>query len=210
VKYTNKILKGSLLLASSLMLLSIFNGCSDNDKKETQKQKASEISTGTPQIEVVQNENAHEIKVKEKDTDKSQSKSYYYDYGEKAEYSQDAQPANKDASVRVRPRTSIDANMNIRSPYENIKVSLLVRKLSKKFIVKCSACHNDYANGIIGPSLLGKDSNYIFEKIADFKSGKKSNPLMTDLIKMMNDKEIRAMADEIYNFNKEINKMRNK
>jgi cytochrome c553 len=192
------------------MLLSIFNGCSDNDKKETQKQKASEISTGTPQIEVVQNENAHEIKVKEKDTDKSQSKSYYYDYGEKAEYSQDAQPANKDASVRVRPRTSIDANMNIRSPYENIKVSLLVRKLSKKFIVKCSACHNDYANGIIGPSLLGKDSNYIFEKIADFKSGKKSNPLMTDLIKMMNDKEIRAMADEIYNFNKEINKMRNK
>ena len=210
MKYTNKILKGSLLLASSLMLLSIFNGCSDNDKKETQKQKASEISTGTPQIEVVQNENAHEIKVKEKDTDKSQSKSYYYDYGEKAEYSQDAQPANKDASVRVRPRTSIDANMNIRSPYENIKVSLLVRKLSKKFIVKCSACHNDYANGIIGPSLLGKDSNYIFEKIADFKSGKKSNPLMTDLIKMMNDKEIRAMADEIYNFNKEINKMRNK
>ena len=210
MKYTNKILKGSLLLASSLMLLSIFNGCSDNDKKETKKQKASEVSTGTPQIEVVQNENAHEIKVKEKDTDKSQSKSYYYDYGEKAEYSQDAQPANKDASVRVRPRTSIDANMNIRSPYENIKVSLLVRKLSKKFIVKCSACHNDYANGIIGPSLLGKDSNYIFEKIADFKSGKKSNPLMTDLIKMMNDKEIRAMADEIYNFNKEINKMRNK
>jgi cytochrome c553 len=210
VKYTNKILKGSLLLASSLMLLSIFNGCSDNGKKETQKQKASKVSTGTPQIEVVQNENAHEIKVKEKDTDKSQSKSYYYDYGEKAEYSQDAQPANKDASVRVRPRTSIDANMNIRSPYENIKVSLLVRKLSKKFIVKCSACHNDYANGIIGPSLLGKNSDYIFNKIADFKSGKKSNPLMNDLIKMMSDKEIRVMADEIYNFNKEINKMRNK
>ena len=210
MKYTNKTLKGSLLVASSLMLLSMFNGCSDNDKKEAQKQKASEVSTGTPQIEVVQNENAHEIKVKEKDTDKSQSKSYYYDYGEKAEYSQDAQPANKDASVRVRPRTSIDANMNIRSPYENIKVSLLVRKLSKKFIVKCSACHNDYANGIIGPSLLGKNSDYIFNKIADFKSGKKSNPLMNDLINMMSDKEIRVMANEIYDFNKEINKMRNK
>jgi len=204
----NKIFKNYLLLISSILLLGMINGCSDNNKKESQEQK--ELSTSTPQIEVVQNENAHEIKVQEKESDKNQSKSYYYDYGEKSEYSQDAQPANEDASVRIRPRTSIDANMNIRSPYEKVKVSLLVRKLSKKFIVKCSACHNDYANGIIGPSLLGKDSNYIFKKIADFKSGKKSNPLMNDLVNMMSDKEIRVMADEIYNFNKEINKMRNK
>ena len=206
----NKIFKNYLLLISSLILLGMINGCSDNSKQESHEPKSTELSTTTPQIEVVQNKNAHEIKVKEKESDKSQSKSYYYDYNVKSEYSQNAQPANEDASVRVKPRTSIDANMNIRSPYEKISVSLLVRKLSKKFIVKCSACHNDYANGIIGPSLLGKDSNYIFEKIADFKSGKKSNPLMTDLIKMMSDKEIRAMADEIYNFNKEINKMRNK
>jgi cytochrome c553 len=206
----NKIFKNYLLLISSILLLGMINGCSDNNKKESQEPKSKELSTTTPQIEVVQNENAHEIKVQEKQSDKNQSKSYYYDYGEKSEYSQDAQPANEDASVRIRPRTSIDANMNIRSPYEKVKVSLLVRKLSKKFIVKCSACHNDYANGIIGPSLLGKDSNYIFKKIADFKSGKKSNPLMNDLINMMSDKEIRVMADEIYNFNKEINKMRNK
>jgi cytochrome c553 len=100
--------------------------------------------------------------------------------------------------------------MHIRSPYEKIKVSLLVRKLSKKFIVKCSACHNDYANGIIGPSLLGKDADYIFNKIADFKSGKKSNPLMNDLINMMSEEEIRDMANEIYKFNEEINKMKEK
>jgi cytochrome c553 len=100
--------------------------------------------------------------------------------------------------------------MHIRSPYEKINISLLVKKMSKEFIVKCSACHNDYANGIIGPSLLGRDVDYIFNKIADFKSGKKSNPLMNDLINMMNDEEIRKMATQVYNFNKEIESMRNK
>ena len=100
--------------------------------------------------------------------------------------------------------------MNIRSPYEKLRVSMITNTLSKKFIVKCSACHNNYANGVIGPSILGRDSDYIFNKIADFKSGKKSNPLMNDLIKMMDDKEIREIADEIYQFNLKLNKARNK
>ena len=202
----NKVSTG-LLLASSFFILSL-SGC--GDKAENKTEKKATATNSTPQIEVVKNKNAHEIKVAAKKTDKDQSKSYYYDYGEKAEYSQDAQPANEDASVRIRPRTSIDANMNVRSPYDVIQVSMLVNKLSKKFIVKCSACHNDYANGIIGPSLIERDSNYIYEKIQEFKSGKKSNPLMDDLIHMMSNKEIRLMADEIFKFNKEINKMRNK
>ncbi len=196
-------------LASSFLLVTIFSGCSD-DKNKVDEKKSVEAKTATPKIEIVQNKNIHEIKVEEKKVDKSQSKSYYYDYNINSEYDEKAQPANKDASVRVKPRTMIDANMNIRSPYEKVKVSLLVKRLSKKFILKCSACHNDYANGIIGPSLLGRDSDYIFNKIADFKSGKKSNPLMNDLINMMSEDEIKQLADEIYSFNKEIKKMRNK
>ena len=199
------------MLASSLLVLSIFNGCSDSEKKaETQ---GSVLSSSTPVIEVVKNDNAHEIKVQEKEKkvlEVKDGKAYYYDYNVKSAYDENAQPANKDASVRVKPRTAIEANMNIRSPYEEVQVSLLVRKMSKEFIVKCSACHNDYANGIIGPSLLGKDTEYIFNKIADFKSGKNSNPLMNDLINMMSEEEIRKMATEVFNFNKEIESMRNK
>ncbi len=199
------------ILASTLLVLSIFSGCSDSEKKaETEDSVAS---SSAPVIEVVKNDNAHEIKVQEKEKkvlEVKDGKAYYYDYNVKSEYDENAQPANKDASVRVKPRTAIEANMNIRSPYEEVQVSLLVRKMSKEFIVKCSACHNDYANGIIGPSLLGKDTEYIFNKIADFKSGKKSNPLMDDLIKMMSDKEITKMATEVYNFNKEIKSMRDK
>jgi cytochrome c553 len=192
------------ILAYSLVISIALVGCGDDSAK-----KADNIEpNNAPKIEVVTNSNAKEIKVKEKVVDKNQSKSYYYDYNIKSEYDPNALPANKDAGVRAKPRTAIDANMNIRSPYEKVQISMLVKKLSKRYIIKCSACHDDYANGVIGPSLLGRDSDYIYGKIANFKSGKSSNPLMTDLINMMSDDEIRSLADEIYNFNEKIKKMR--
>lgn len=185
-------------------------GCSDSSQEKKESKESSTKSAEAPKIEVVQNKDAHAVKVEEKESDKTQSKSYYYDYNIKSAYDENSKPANKDASVRVKPRTSIDANMNVRSPYEKVRVSMLVKKLSKEFIVKCSACHNDYANGIIGPSLLGKDSDFIYKKIISFKTGEKSNPLMNDLVKQMDNKKIRALSDEIYEFNKEIKQMRNK
>jgi cytochrome c553 len=194
--------KKVFLLLSVISLL--FTGCGDDSKEPV---ITKEKTTQAPIIEVVENKNAKEIKVKEKTAPDSQSKSYYLNYNVKSAYDENSQPANKDASVRVKPRTLIDAQLNVRSPYEKVKISLLVRKLSKKFIIKCSACHNDYANGIIGPSLLDKTSDEILKKIAEFKSGKKSNPLMNDLIKMMSEDEIKDMADEIYSFNQEIKKL---
>jgi cytochrome c553 len=204
--------KGFTLLLSSLTLLVFLTACSDEKKEELSEAKKSAAADAkqAAAIEIVANKNAKETKVEIKKVDKSQSKSYYYDYNIKSEYDQNARPANKDASVRVKPRTVVDANMHVRSPYEKVKISLLVKKLSITFRVKCSACHDDYANGIIGPSLLSRDADFIYGAIADFKSGKKSNPLMTDLINMMSDEEIRSLANEIYEFNKEIKKMREK
>jgi len=198
----------SLYLGLSCVLIIGLSACSDTSKEQSHNEDKTQTVSSTPKIEIVQNENAHAIKVEQKSKDKTEGSSYYYDYGQKSEYNQNAQPANKDASVRVRPRTAIDANMNVRSPYEEVQVSMLVQKLSKNFIVRCSPCHNDYANGIIGPSLLDRDADFIYGKIQDFKSGKKSNPLMNDLINMMSDEEIKNMADEIYTFNKAIKQMR--
>ncbi len=194
----------------SLALLVFLTGCGEKKKQEEQIQSAAVKVEQAANIEISANENAQEIKVKEKKTDNAQSKSYYYDYNIKSEYDQNSRPANEDASVRVKPRTTVDANIHIRSPYEKVEVAMLVSKLSKTFRVKCSACHDDYANGIIGPSLLTRDADFIYNAIADFKSGKKSNPLMNDLIHMMSEDEIRLLADEIYEFNKEIKKMKEK
>ena len=200
-------MKKKIFYISSILAIVLFTACSDNKKTDEPKSIAKEATASG--IEIVDNNHAKDIKVGLKDHNGTDNK-YYFNYGVKSAYNQNAQPANGDASVRIRPRTAIQANMNIRSPYEKLRVSMITNTLSKKFIIKCSACHNDYANGVIGPSILGRDSDYIFNKIADFKSGKKLNPLMSDLIKMMDDKEIREIADEIYQFNLKLNKARNK
>ena len=160
-------MKRKNLIALALFLL--LTGCSNEGKssKEANESKAA-LASG---IEVSQNENAQEIKVNEK-ARSSEDKQYYVDYDVKNE------PTNNNGASR----SVLDANINVRSPYEKIQISILTRQLSKEFIVKCSACHNDYANGIIGPSLLGKDANFIFNKIQKFKSDKKANVLMSDLL----------------------------
>jgi cytochrome c553 len=204
--YTLKSHFKSLTVASGFLLCISFAGCNDKSEEKSLTQNTSDTA---PKIEVSHNENAKEIKVHSKEQDANQSKSYYYDYNIKSEYDVNAQPANENASVRTKPRTAVEANVNVRSPYENVQVSMLVNKLSKNFILKCSACHNDYANGIIGPSLLTKDADYIFNKIMQYKSGEKTNVLMNDLIKMMSDEEIKSLAQEINSFNKQIKEMRN-
>jgi len=195
--------------------LFVLTGCGGDDKAKSKiEQPVKEVPSESgvaPKIEIVQSSDAKTIKVKEKEKVSSkngQKDKYYYDYNIKSEYDPNAKPANIDAAIRTKPRTAIEANMNVRSPYEKIQISMLVKKLSIKFMVKCSACHDDYANGVIGPSLLGKSSDEIFSAIDDFKSGKKSNVLMDDLIKMMDNDEIRTLADEIYNFNEKIKALR--
>lgn len=208
IKVKGKKMKiNKIILVSSVVMFSIFSGCSDNKKEENKNTLSSEI-TSAKGIEVVKNENAGEIKVALKESDANQSHSYYYDYNVKSEYDMNSKPANDDASVREKARSIIDANLHVRSPYEGVEISMVVKKLSKNFIVKCSACHNDYANGVIGPSLLSKDANFIFEKISKFKDGSDKNVLMKDLVSQMDDKEIRELSEEIYEFNKKIKEMR--
>ena len=202
-------IKNIVLSFSAIFILSACGDKSQDEKENIKNIKIVDLqdSNSINQIEILENKNAKEIKVKSKNIQNGKNESYYFNYGIKSEYDANSQPANKEASVRIKPRTTIDANLHIRSPYEKIKISMLVKKLSKKFIVKCSACHNDYANGIIGPSLLNKTSDEILKKIDNFRTGKKSNPLMDDLIKMMSSSEIESLANEIYSFNQEIKQM---
>jgi len=98
----------------------------------------------------------------------------------------------------------LGAVITIKNQYEKLNADILKKKLSQNFIRKCSACHDHYANGIIGPSLLTKTEDDIFKMIALYKNDTKKNVLMVQLVKQMDDKEIRALAKEIAEFNKEI------
>ena len=195
-----------ILLTTAVVIL--LTSCSKKEEKE--ENKTTKIESQAPlKIEVEENKNAKEIKVVQKDTQKNENETYYFNYnGVKSAYDPNSQPANEDANARIKPRSNIDANMQVRSPYEQVQISMLVKKLSKDFIVKCSACHNDYANGIIGPSLLNKDSEFIFNSIIKFKTDKNANILMTELVNKMEDSQIRKLADEISEFNKQIRELK--
>jgi len=171
----------------------------ENKKEETKKENLQSKQENL-KIEIEENNNKKEVKVAEKLKNGEKNESYYYDYNVKSE--------NENSSIKEKPRSSLDANMQVRSPYEKIKVSMLVKKLSKEFIVKCSACHNDYANGIIGPSLLNKDAAFIFNQIKKFKNDVNANVLMTDLVKPMSDEEITKLSNEIYEFNRQIKEIK--
>ena len=174
-------------LAASLLLLT---GCGDEAKKEQTPLPAS-----TPQIKVTKG--AVDTTV-QKSQDKSNSGQFYYSY-------------NKEKNATEEPpktRTTIDAYLNIKSPYEKVRITMMIKRLSKTYIRKCSPCHDDYANGVIGPSLLDKNATFIYGRIMDFKTGKKKNVLMKELVEQMDDTQLKEIAEEIANFNKEIRKMR--
>ena len=182
--------------ALALTAILLLAGCGEKKEEEKQAQASAAVATSAG-IEVSKNTKAYEQKVEEKASDKTQSKSYYYDYN-----------TEEKKSGGVQKRSAVDANLHVRSPYEQVEIELLVQRLSKDFIVKCSACHNDYANGIIGPSLLDKDAEFIFNTIASYKTGKKDNVLMNALVKQMSDDQIQKLADEIAEFNTKIKVMR--
>ena len=177
---------------SAVGLLIITTGCSDKEHKDDQPKA---VSSNTPKIEIVQNTKQHQIKVEEK-AKNNKPNSYYLDYDQRKIQEKDM----------ISTRTVIDAYTHIRSPYERVKISLIRQQLGKNFKLKRSACHDDYANGVVGPSLLGKNSDFIYKKIVEFKTTKK-NPLMTELINQMSDDEIKQIAKEIYEFNSRVQQL---
>lgn len=187
-------------LILSLFILLTFNACSDKKDEKSMPSVEKNTSQQAGKIEVIENDNFKEEKVQVKKDDSNESKNFYYDYHQETKAHAQKEEENN--------YTPLGAVLKAKSPYEHVEVGLLVNQLSKNFIVKCSACHNHYANGIIGPSLLSKDSAYIFKTISEYKTGEKKNVLMKELIEQMDDKEIKALADEIYTFNQEVKKIK--
>jgi cytochrome c553 len=173
-------------------------GC--GKKEEKQEAPVKKTETSPPAIKVTKGAVKKEAK---SEPSKENSGQFYYSYnkekkGEEGDYN----------SEESKVRTTLDAYLNIRSPYERVQVELMLNKLSRDFIIKCSPCHDDYANGIIGPSLLDKDGEFIYDRIMAFKSGKKENVLMQQLVAQIDDAELKRIADEIAEFNKQIQEMR--
>ena len=172
----------------------IYNGCSKKNQEEFSKEKNS-----AGKITITENV------VKEQKSDgKSEENSgqFYYSYNKEKNSTQ------SDETSKI--RTVLDAYRNIRSPYERVQITLMVQQLSPDYKLLCSACHDDYANGVIGPAIIDKNATYIYNQIIAFKTGKRKNVLMKDLVSRIDNTRLRAIANEIERFNKEVKHMRSK
>jgi len=141
--------------------------------------------------------------LKEETKNKENTGQFYYSYNKEKK----ADEYNAEAS---KTRTELDAYRDIKSPYERVQITLMIQQLSPDYRLLCSACHDDYANGVVGPALLDKNATFIFNRILAFKSGQKKNPLMKQLVNRIDKKRLKAIAKEIERFNKEIKEMRSK
>jgi len=189
-----------MILISIVSVALLLSGCGDKDKKN----KDAKQETVQAPIKVTKGV----VKKDEtKEVSKENSGQFYYSYNKEGKSSESKEINTYDQETS-KTRTTIDAYLNVKSPYEKIMIAMMIKRMSKDYIVKCSPCHNDYANGVIGPSLLGKDKNFIYQRIIDFKTGKRKNVLMKELVEQISNKKLEHIAGEIAGFNKEIQKMR--
>ena len=90
------------------------------------------------------------------------------------------------------------------NPYADIYSNLLAKRLSKEFIVLCSACHDDYGNGVIGPSLIGKTGNEVRNMIEKYSNDADANVLMADLVRRMTPEQTDFISNDLARFNAEV------
>ncbi len=187
-------LRKSIIFLLGVALL-VLSGCG-NEQTKTQTDNVE--NTGG----IIVTENA--VKALKKETkSKENSGQFYYSYNKEKK-------GDSYNSEDSKARTELDAYRDIRSPYERVQITLMIQQLSPDYKLLCSACHDDYANGVVGPALLDKNATFIFKQINAFKTGKRKNPLMKELVNRIDEKRLKAIAKEIERFNKEIKEMRSK
>ncbi len=99
--------------------------------------------------------------------------------------------------------------VTVKNSYEGLSNEIISQTMSKNFIVKCSSCHNKYANGVVGPSLLNKSASEISNMIEAYKKGSQKNVLMQYLVSQMDKEEIDSLAQEIAKLNEKVREKNN-
>jgi len=79
-------------------------------------------------------------------------------------------------------------------------------EVSQAYKSKCSSCHGVNGSGeqngkkLMGPKLFGQSADEIYQKLIDFKSGRKENMIMKGLLIHLSEEDLRTFADEIGEF----------
>jgi cytochrome c553 len=60
----------------------------------------------------------------------------------------------------------------------------------------CAACHGTDGNSPIptNPNIAAQHSNYLYKQLADYKSGRRNNPIMAGIVASLSDSDMRNLA----------------
>ena len=166
-----------MALAAAMLI----TGCESKDDKKSATQAAKTQATPAA-AGMIETQKADANATAQKDYD--QFMSYDINGKKRVKFGLDDEESETSRSV--------GALAMVRSPLQSINLKLIKGQLSK--------------DGIIGPSLLNKTSDQIYDMIAAYKSKQKANPLMKDLVRGMDEAQIRALANEISEFNEQFRK----
>ena len=92
------------------------------------------------------------------------------------------------------------------APYSSYAKRLAEKSLGKDYVIKCAPCHDDYANGVIGPSLLDKSADDVYNMLVKYRDKAEPNPLMQAFVDKMTEEELRDMSARIADFNETMGK----
>ncbi len=82
--------------------------------------------------------------------------------------------------------------------------SAMAFKVSPLYKQKCSSCHGVNGEGAVGPRLIGKSEEYIYDALVSFKSGSRKNYVMYGLLSKMSDDDLKALSKEIGTFKEKL------
>ena len=82
--------------------------------------------------------------------------------------------------------------------------SAMAFKVSPLYKQKCSSCHGVNGEGAVGPRLIGKNEEYIYDALVSFKSGSRKNYVMYGLLSKMSDDDLKALSKEIGMFKEKL------
>jgi cytochrome c553 len=99
------------------------------------------------------------------------------------------------SEVAAAPATSEAASAPVAAPPEVAAAPGVTPPLEERLQL-CAGCHNPDGNSVIpeNPKLAGLDAKYLARQLADFKAGKRENPVMSSIISMVNEEEFKPLA----------------
>ncbi len=79
-------------------------------------------------------------------------------------------------------------------------------KVSQAYKSKCASCHGVNGSGeqngkpLMGPKIFGQSAEVLYQKLIDFKAGRKENVVMKGLLMGLSQEDLKTFAEEIGEF----------